>query len=59
MALEVDRDIVWSLFSVCLSDLLPLVLRVRFMDLALVKGCVVFVSIMLVRFCISSTELAS
>lgn len=59
MALEVDRNIVWSLFDVCLSDLLPLVLRVRFMDLALVKGCVVFVSIMLVRFCSSSTKLAS
>lgn len=49
MALEVDRQTVWTLFEICLSDLVPLVLRVRFMDLALVKGCVVFVSVMLVR----------
>uniref|UniRef100_K3X5R9 Rab-GAP TBC domain-containing protein n=1 Tax=Globisporangium ultimum (strain ATCC 200006 / CBS 805.95 / DAOM BR144) TaxID=431595 RepID=K3X5R9_GLOUD len=47
LMLEVDRDIVWKLFEVCLSELLPLVLRVRFIDLALVKGCVVFVSVML------------
>ncbi|KAF1318187.1 Had family hydrolase, partial [Globisporangium splendens] len=47
LMLEVDRDIVWKFFEVCLSELLPLVLRVRFIDLALVKGCVVFVSVML------------
>lgn len=50
LMLEVDRSVVWKLFEVCLSELLPLVLRVRFMDLALVKGCVVFVSVMLVRY---------
>jgi hypothetical protein len=48
MLLEVDRSVLWTLFHVGLSDgALPLVLRVRIVDVMLVKGCVVLVSVML------------
>ncbi|DBA04283.1 TPA: hypothetical protein N0F65_002045 [Lagenidium giganteum] len=45
--LEVHRDIYWKIFQVCISDLAPMVLRVRFLDLVLVNGCVVLVAFIL------------
>ncbi|KAJ0406778.1 hypothetical protein ATCC90586_009427 [Pythium insidiosum] len=47
VSLDVSRDFVWQLFEVCLTDRLPLVLRVRIVDWVLVSGCVVLVSVML------------
>ncbi|OWZ17222.1 hypothetical protein PHMEG_0008863 [Phytophthora megakarya] len=43
-----DRYVVWMLFQVFISDTLPLVLRVRFLDLILIRGCVALVSAMLI-----------
>ncbi|KAE8913233.1 hypothetical protein PF005_g19377 [Phytophthora fragariae] len=47
LSIGVDRYVVWMLFQVFISDTLPLVLRVRFLDLVLVRGCVALVSAML------------
>ncbi|KAH7467304.1 5'-nucleotidase domain-containing protein 1 [Phytophthora ramorum] len=44
LSIGVDRYVVWMLFQVFISDTLPFVLRVRFLDLVLVRGCVVLVS---------------
>ncbi|KAG7393320.1 5'-nucleotidase [Phytophthora boehmeriae] len=43
----VDRSVVWMLFQTFISEKLPLVLRIRFVDLMLVKGCIVLVPAML------------
>jgi len=50
LSIGVDRHVVWMLLQVFISDTLPLVLRVRFLDLVLVRGCVVLVSATLVSF---------
>ncbi|TMW62367.1 hypothetical protein Poli38472_009860 [Pythium oligandrum] len=47
LTLDIRRDVVWEIFQVGISDLLPLVLRVRIVDMLLVQGCVVLVSVML------------
>lgn len=48
MSIGVDRYVVWMLFQVFISDTFPPVRRVRFLDLVLVRGCVVLVSVTLV-----------
>ncbi|GMF59404.1 unnamed protein product [Phytophthora fragariaefolia] len=47
LSIDVDRYVVWMLFQVFISDTMPLVLCVRFLDLVLVRGCVALVSAML------------
>ncbi|KAL3672670.1 5'-nucleotidase activity protein [Phytophthora oleae] len=40
LAIGIDRYVVWILLQVFMSGTLPLVLRVRFLDLMLIQGCV-------------------
>lgn len=48
-SLSVPRDFVWTLLRLPISEAFPLVMQVRVVDLVLVKGCLVLVSIALVR----------
>jgi hypothetical protein len=48
-SLGIPRDFVWTLLRLPITETFPLVMRVRVLDFVLVKGCLVLVSIALVR----------
>lgn len=47
-SLGIPRDFVWTLLRLPITEVFPLVMRVRVLDFVLVKGCLVLVSIALV-----------